>query len=128
MSSWDGRLTEYSRALAEQRALIETSRQERRQRYRAAVMANVFKWRLGIGHNAAPMMDEQIIVRGIGAALGGLMEWRVLTLSTPMFETLDAMGRAFHDIALALSRGGPEQYAPKPRGTVPHQIRIGGTS
>jgi hypothetical protein len=125
-TEWDGRLTAFSRELAEQRAVTETSRQERRVRYRAAVAANVFRWRQGVGHNAAPVVDEEALKRGLGAALGGLVEWRVLVLCAPLLVAVDNIGRSWGGVARALSRGGVDQYRPKPRGTIPDQVRVEG--
>lgn len=127
MSSFDGPLVAFSTVVEENRARHIARRVAARKRYDDAVERHTVKYRDDSGYKLGPMMDEYLIRRYFRPVMCAMIERQLLTLTTPLFKTVQAMDRALHHVTIfaSPSGNGAERYAPKPRGTMPQQIRVG---
>lgn len=128
MKTFEGPLIAFRHVLEADRENMASSRLQRRENYDAATREVMTQLREQIGYKTGPMMNEFQIRRSFSRMMGTVVERQLLMLVSPMYHALQAFEQSLHQVSIyaSPSGNGPERYAPKPRGTMPQQIKVGG--
>jgi hypothetical protein len=129
MNTFQGPLVAFRCVVEEDRIRQIVRRAEFRRRYDEAVARHTTQFEEGCGYKLGPMMNDQQVRRAVASWMGVAVEQQVLDLCLPLFDIMQRIEWSLQRVVTFSSPSGcgRDRYAPKPRGTMPHQIRIGGS-